>query len=542
MESIVKKAVVLAAGFGTRLKPFTCTRPKPLLPVWGVPMIERIVEMLRSRGVDDIVVNAHHLHGQIEAWVDAYRRRALESGEKFSISVSFEPEILGSAGALNPLRGWIGNDPFYLVNSDIVIENAPKLELSGEADEIGVCLAVATGPRTVEVEPVSGYITNWRSEDAGCEGTFTYCGMAIYRPEILGYVKDGFSSIVTAAELAAADGKFVRAVTDAETLWEDAGTVESYIDLNRDGEDNAFADIPHLKSVLGDDPRPIRFLGIRGSERMFFRSGGSIVIVYDDGNRKENHRYASHAKYLRAKGIPVPEVQVENVSLRTVKFEYAGSERKMSVDDYAEVIKALVKFNALGSSGDLPELEIPFSPVIWKWERELFSEHCLKARFGLELTEEVERELAAVADVLEREPRALVHRDCQSTNILWKNGVFSFIDFQGMRLGPAVYDLASLVYDPYVELTDKARRALAALYGAESGRAETVSALPYAAVQRLVQCLGAYGRLAAAGHGEFVRHILPALTHLLSAADEAGLDAVGALAEDLIAKEEKMHR
>ena len=61
-----------------------------------------------------------------------------------------------------------------------------------------------------------------------------------------------------------------------------------------------------------------------------------------------------------------------------------------------------------------------------------------------------------------------------------------------------------------------------------------------AAVQRLVQCLGAYGRLASVGQPQFGKFVLPALERLLVAADEAGLDAVGALAEDLIAKERGM--
>ena len=61
--------------------------------------------------------------------------------------------------------------------------------------------------------------------------------------------------------------------------------------------------------------------------------------------------------------------------------------------------------------------------------------------------------------------------------------------------------------------------------------------LPFAAVERLVQCLGAYGRLASVGRKEFDRFVLPALENLLAAADEAGLDAVGAMAEDLIAAE-----
>lgn len=214
----------------------------------------------------------------------------------------------------------------------------------------------------------------------------------------------------------------------------------------------------------------------------------------------------------------------------------------MTLEEYAQVVKELVKFNSLGTAGDLPEMENPFTHVVWKWERDLFAEHCLGSRFGMQLPAAVESELKSVAEKLDKEPIALVHRDFQSTNILWKNGKLSIIDFQGMRLGPAVYDLASLLYDPYVELSEKSREALAALYAVESNRPEIASILPFAAVQRLVQCLGAYGRLASVGQKQFFRHFLPALSHLLSAADDAGLDATGALAEDLIAKEEKFKR
>ena len=70
---------------------------------------------------------------------------------------------------------------------------------------------------------------------------------------------------------------------------------------------------------------------------------------------------------------------------------------------------------------------------------------------------------------------------------------------------------------------------------------ELVKILPYAAVQRLSQCLGAYGRLASVGQPQFQKYVVPALQNLLDAADKAGLDAIGALAEDLIAKSQHAH-
>ena len=222
---------------------------------------------------------------------------------------------------------------------------------------------------------------------------------------------------------------------------------------------------------------------------------------------------------------------------------WGGVEKKMSLEEYVKVVEALERFNRLGDAAvaDGLELEPSFDAALYRWERDLFAEYCLGAGFGMKMPDAVRTELESVAALLEREPKALVHRDFQSTNVLWKGGALSFIDFQGMRLGPAAYDLASLVYDPYVTFTEGGRRALVALYAKKAERPELVKILPYAAVQRLVQCLGAYGRLESVGQPQFGKYVLPALENLLDAADKAGLDAVGALAEDLIAQSQRHH-
>lgn len=105
-------------------------------------------------------------------------------------------------------------------------------------------------------------------------------------------------------------------------------------------------------------------------------------------------------------------------------------------------------------------------------------------------------------------------------------------------MGAAAYDLASLLYDPYVTLTPELRVRLARAYEiCAPGLHDGVALLHIGAVQRLVQALGAFGRLASVGQAGFMRYILPALQNLLEVADICGLDAVGGLAEELIAKE-----
>ncbi len=535
---MARKAIVLAAGFGTRLRPFTCVVPKPLLPVWGVAMLERVVAWLREQGVEEIAVNCHYLHEQVEAWCKDNGCRAV-----------YEPEILGTGGVLNPLRDWIGEDDFWLVNGDIVFELGdkalPKFDWKGAkgAEIIGCALVSEEGPRTIEVEPDASLVTCWRSPDPGWGGTFTYCGIALLKAGILSYIKEeGFSSIVDAYEKAMMDGKFVRAVKPEGMLWTDAGTVDSYIELNRDGETNAFGDIPQIKATGLED---VEFCGARGSDRAFFKTAKEYIVIYDDEKRAENARYASHAKWLKEQGVKVPSILADLPEMKTLVMENAGSEDLLArskrrgedrLYDYVAVVEELVKFNSL----DCPlELEAPFDDSLYAWERELFAKHYLGERMHMEMPEAVRRELEGVAKRLLAEPMALVHRDFQSSNIIWKNEEFKIIDFQGMRKGPAAYDLASLIYDPYVDLREGERRALAALYAKKANRPELAETVKFAAVERLVQALGAFGRLASLGKSGFTKHILPALQNLLAAADDAALDATGAMAEELIAREMK---
>ena len=319
-----RKAVVLAAGFGTRLRPFTSAVPKPLLPVWGEAMLSRVVGWLRGQGVDDIVVNCHYLHEQIEEWCAKNGYRAI-----------YEPEILGTGGVLNPLREWIGGDDFWLVNGDIVFE-LPEGPVFGGASRpipgaslLGRCIVSEDGPRTIEVEPDGNLVTNWHSPDPGWSGTWTYCGIALLKAKVLDYVKpQGFSSIIEAYEAAMMDGWFIEATAPKDLLWTDAGTVENYIALNQDGDDNAFTDIPQVKAAMETlgDARRLEFLGARGSDRAFFKTGNAYVIVYDDEKRAENARYAGHAKWLKSQGVRVPEVLADCPAMKTMALENAGGE------------------------------------------------------------------------------------------------------------------------------------------------------------------------------------------------------------------------
>jgi aminoglycoside/choline kinase family phosphotransferase len=129
--------------------------------------------------------------------------------------------------------------------------------------------------------------------------------------------------------------------------------------------------------------------------------------------------------------------------------------------------------------------------------------------------------LGRIAEELAERPRVLVHRDFQSQNIIIRNGQAHLIDFQGMRPGLAEYDLASLLFDPYVTFSRAECEDLLAEYESKRAAADHPVASDFRAtfrlcgIQRLMQALGAYGFLGLVkGNKTFLEHIPAAIESL----------------------------
>ena len=169
-------------------------------------------------------------------------------------------------------------------------------------------------------------------------------------------------------------------------------------------------------------------------------------------------------------------------------------------------------------------LPAEFNTALYRWEQRYFFNNCLGRYFTV--SESNRKELAAlpslreIAKRLASLPRVLVHRDFQSQNIIIQNGHANLIDFQGMRPGLAEYDLASLLFDPYVELSDAERSELISYYRQKQTDNGTVDrqfddTLQLCAMQRLMQALGAYGFLGLVrGHEHFLRYVPRAMRSL----------------------------
>jgi NDP-sugar pyrophosphorylase family protein len=113
---VIRRAMVLAAGRGTRLAPITNTTPKPLVPVGGRPLLEHILDLLRAGGIEDVVVNLHHLGHVIE--------RHLGDGSRFGLHIrySWEDPILDTGGGIKRAEPLLAGEPFVVINGDSLLE------------------------------------------------------------------------------------------------------------------------------------------------------------------------------------------------------------------------------------------------------------------------------------------------------------------------------------------------------------------------------------------------------------------------------------
>ena len=104
------KAFLLAAGKGSRLRPYTDTRPKCLIPIYGKPLLEIWIDLLKAHGIDRVLINTHHHAGQVE---QAVNRLIIE--KEIDIITVFEPELLGSGGTILENRDFVGDGEDFLI-------------------------------------------------------------------------------------------------------------------------------------------------------------------------------------------------------------------------------------------------------------------------------------------------------------------------------------------------------------------------------------------------------------------------------------------
>lgn len=217
------QAMILAAGFGTRLLPYTKYLPKPLFPVLNTPLLLAAVNRLKNSGFSKIIVNCHHLGDQI---VSCLR-------DIPGVSVQQEEVILGTGGGLRRALDKLDDEPLLVVNGDIyhTIDVGELYRYHVEAEN-AVTMAVHDCPRfnkiTVEGQQITGFDG---SRQAGEQ--LAYTGVQVINPELLrGIKKETASCIIEYYRRLLAQNRAIHARRFDRCNWTDMGTPEDYLQLH----------------------------------------------------------------------------------------------------------------------------------------------------------------------------------------------------------------------------------------------------------------------------------------------------------------------
>lgn len=547
-----RRAIVLAAGYGTRLHPFTLDCPKALVPVHGRPILAHTLERLAGWGVEEIAVNVHTHADQIVEALPGITPAGCRT------VVSFEPEILGTGGALRRLGWFWGPEPLWICNADIWAEVDPSpLLRQFESRRPLACLWMVPGqgPQTVRCSP-TGEVEDFRSTG------LTFSGLHLTSGEILETLpqEETFCSVIPAYENAMKQGRRVLGVEVPGSSWMDIGTPQHLLEVNGGSVQFPGSDVgPGIRlqnAIVGQGavlrgrrtvsgqivsariglspPEQKRFpkvgsvelLPVRGSDRSYrrlFSASGTSILSVSGEDRPENTRMASHTRFLRKQGIRVPELLSSWNRGRCLELEDVGRvhlldrlQEGTSRRNRTELLTTLRLVARLHACRSPRHLEAPFDRRLVRWEHDLFFRCFLDQMDPDADRKRLRRALSDVGRRFLSAPRVLVHRDLQSTNVLWHKGSPVLIDFQGMRKGPASYDLGSFLADPYVNRSREEQEALLEAYNAVAQQPVDLDDFRSGVTQRLCQALGAYGRLGALpGTGHFRQHI-PAAVHQLS--------------------------
>ena len=231
------RAMILAAGLGTRLRPLTDNRPKALIPVANKPIIGRAVEYLKTHGISRIVVNAHHHHEQIVDYLDGGRPFGLE------IDVRVEPIILGTGGGIKNTSDFWDDEPFIVINSDILtnIDLSPAYEQHLTSGSLATLILHDREPFNQIQADNNQNITDIAKKNI--PGRLAFTGIQIMDPGLLSHIPEGkFFDIIDCYRQLILYGKPINTYISQGHYWHDIGTMNSYVLANRELlEEKAFS-------------------------------------------------------------------------------------------------------------------------------------------------------------------------------------------------------------------------------------------------------------------------------------------------------------
>lgn len=230
------KAMVLAAGVGSRLDPLTSMVPKPLVPITNVPVMEHIVTLLKKHGYTDLIANLHYLPDQLSSHFGA--------GDRFGVNIQFrrERELSGDAGGVRACKDFLNDGTFVIVMGDLLTDcDITAIVAEHKRKGALASIAVKQVPNVehfgVVVTNEDGFITGFQEKPKQSEAlsNLASTGIYVFEPEIFSHMPSegvyGFGRQLF-PELVA-KGAPVLGI-EFKTYWSDVGTIAQYRQSNFD--------------------------------------------------------------------------------------------------------------------------------------------------------------------------------------------------------------------------------------------------------------------------------------------------------------------
>ncbi|MEP2777411.1 MAG: phosphotransferase [Luteolibacter sp.] len=258
----------------------------------------------------------------------------------------------------------------------------------------------------------------------------------------------------------------------------------------------------------------------------------TFIGVHWTDEREDNEQFVPIAEFLKKARFNVPEILYDRSQHSVALIEDLGDVDLLSLKDtpfkerlpyYRSALEQVDRLFYARVPKDL-ELMPPFDADLYRWEQKYFFDYFIED-FLKESPVALEKNEAflVMAEGLGASHKHLVHRDFQSQNLLIKDGQLYMIDFQGLRRGRQEYDLASLIFDPYMDHSADEREQLLDLWEDISDERPETSLFHKCAAQRLMQALGAFGNIIENRNDEWYRQHIPvavkSLLHVIKDTD-----------------------
>ncbi len=296
------KALIFAAGYGTRLYPHTKTLPKPLFTIQNTPIIDIAITKLIKAGFTEIIINTHHLAEKI-------KNHILSKHYPIKINILYEPEILDTAGAIKNASEFLDNSPFLTINADIITDiNIEQVCRFHKSHPFSVTMVMRDCLRFNKVNiDKNHFVRSFRTDAAQKKSTkpfyaenrqngksdknffLTYTGISVIEPEIIQLIPDNKTvGLIEIFQKLINSKKPIKAFI-TKNYWEDIGTPKSY-------QKAVFNALTRFVFKTDQDIAVQKLKG-DGSDRTYYRLSvkgkKSIIAAEDEINVNKNKSQAN---------------------------------------------------------------------------------------------------------------------------------------------------------------------------------------------------------------------------------------------------------